>query len=280
MRRFIFAAAVTAAAIMALAASASADVARYQPTATLTVSLDDHPYTHTYTIAWANPCDVGGAFTGTGGIASLDLVESIGGTLVGDDLAFSAVYSTFNEGYTWNESMFAIHWDVAPITTWKNHGQYVKETGGGSEAGQSCLGKPIPYSWSQSGVVASTLAGESVTLPVAGRYQIDVTGTWTNGGYGWVDAEYTNDGAGGYADGFDRNGYLLGPNFGDLMVAGAFVDWGAYDDDHAYSYTGSFTAGALNLGLAVFDGEAGVPLAGWYGDNTGWLDYTITYVGP
>ena len=34
---------------------------------------------------------------------------------------------------------------------------------------------------------------------------------------------------------------LLGPNFGDLMVDGAFVDWGAYSADHAYSYTGSLS---------------------------------------
>ena len=39
-------------------------------------------------------------------------------------------------------------------------------------------------------------------------------------------------------------------------------------------------SGAVNL--AIFDGNSGTKTkdAGWYGDNDGSLDYTITYVGP
>lgn len=292
MRRFILAAAVTAATTIVLAAPASADVARYQTqSATLTADVLGGAYVHTYAIT-INPCD--GTFVGAASAGSVVPDETVTGTLT-DALSidFDGLYPS---GYAWSYTgpltggtgngpdgqtfsvVFALT-NVVATSDWKNHGQYVKATGGGSDAAHSCLGKPIPYSWSQSGTIASTLAGSGVTLPVAGWYRIDVTGTWTNGGYGWVDAEYTNDGAGGYADGFDRNGFLLGPNFGDLMVGGAFVDWGAYSTDHAYSYTGSFAAGALNLALAVFDGEAGVPVAGWYGDNTGSLSYTITFVG-
>jgi hypothetical protein len=97
-----------------------------------------------------------------------------------------------------------------------------------------------------------------------------------NGGYGWVDAEYTDDQAGAYQDGWPG----LGADFGDLMVGGAFVNWGAYDAGHAYSYTGPFSSGSLNLGLAVFDGQGGVPVTGWYADNSGSLAYTVTFVGP
>ena len=287
MRRFILAAAVAAVATIVLAAPASADVARYQ---TQTADVNGGAYVHTYGIT-INPCD--GTFVGAASEGSVIADETVTGTFA-DDLSidFDALYPS---GYAWSyngpltggigngpggqtfDVMFTLH--VTATSNWKNHGQYVKEMGGGSDAAHACIGKPIPYSWSQSGTIASTLAGSSVALPMAGWYRIDVAGTWTNGGYGWVDAEYTDDGAGGYADGFDRNGFLLGPNFGDLRVGGAFVDWGPYSADHAYSYTGSFAAGALDIALSVFDGEAGVPVAGWYGDNTGSLSYTITFVG-
>jgi len=63
------------------------------------------------------------------------------------------------------------------------------------------------------------------------------------------------------------------------MVGGAFVDWGGFNAAHAYSYIGTFGAGALSFNLAVFDGSGGVPNPGWYGDNSGSLAYTITFVG-
>jgi hypothetical protein len=291
MRRIILAAAVTAAAAVVLAAPASADVARYQTqSATLTADVNSGAYVHTYAIT-IDPCD--GSFVGAAVAGSVIAGETVTGTLTNPvTIDFDGLYPS---GYAWSytgpltggtgngpggqtfDVTFTLN--VTGTSTWKNHGQYVKAMGGGSEAAQSCIGKPIPYSWSQSGTIASTLAGTSVTLPVAGWYRLDVAGTWTNGGYGWVDAEYTDNGVGGYADGFDRAPWLLGPNFGDLTVGGAFVDWGAYSPDHTYSYTGSFAAGALNLALGIFDGEAGVPVAGWYGDNTGSLSYTITFVG-
>lgn len=295
MKRWMITAAVAAVASMALAATASADVPRYQTeTATLTVALQG-PHLgkiHTFTVT-RSQCDGSFVGTGSGNSAAGGATETIVGSFVDGNLSFSAVYGTFIPGYTWTydgplsgggaHDSLGGHFDVTASFTvtatsnWKNHGEYVKSQGGGSDAAHSCLGKPIPYSWSASGTIDATAAGTAVTLPVAGEYRIDVSGTWTNGQWGWVDAEYTNDGAGGYADGFDRAGYLLGANFGDLMVGGAFVNWGAYSALHAYSYTGSFAAGALNL--TVFDGEGGVAIPGWYGDNTGGLDYTVTYVG-
>lgn len=294
MRRFFVMTAVAAVGALALAATASAVVPRYQEqSATLTADVLAGSYVHTYTIA-IDPCD--GSFAGTGGIASLGLTETVSGTLSDGYLTidFDALYQGPFAPYAWsytgplsggigygpNGQTFTVAFALANVvatSAWKNHGQYVKAMGGGAEAAQSCLGKPIPYSWSTSGTIAPTMTGATVTLPLAGRYRIDVAGTWTNGQWGWVDAEYTNDGAGGYADGFDRAGYLLGPDFGDLMVGGTFVDWGAYSALHAYSFTGSFAGGPLSL--AVFDGAGGVAVPGWYGDNTGGLDYTITYVG-
>ena len=48
---------------------------------------------------------------------------------------------------------------------------------------------------------------------------------------------------------------------------------------HAYSYAATGLSGAVNL--AVFDGDSNTNTkdAGWYGDNSGSLNYTITYVG-
>jgi hypothetical protein len=120
--------------------------------------------------------------------------------------------------------------------------------------------------------------GSSVSLPLAGHYRIDVSGAWTNSSYGPVDAEYTStDNWTTHEDGFDVLGWNLGPNFGDLRVGGQFVDWGTYNPSHAYSYTAALPAGSLNLG--VFDGQNGQLEPSWYGDNSGSLNYTITYLG-
>ena len=121
-------------------------------------------------------------------------------------------------------------------------------------------------------------AGTSASLPLAGHYRINVSGTWQNASNGPVDAEYTsiNDWA-THEDGFDVGGWNLGPDFGDLTVGGQFVNWGPYNSSHAYSYTAALPAGSLNL--AVFDGQNGQPEPSWYSDNNGSLNYTITYLG-
>jgi hypothetical protein len=301
MKRII--ALIVAAAAMALVAagSASADVPRYQPTATLAVSLTDAQpgNVHTYTITWADPCGTTGAFTGIGYGSTTDLGkyvnETISGTLVGDHLTFTAVYTDFIQGYTWTydgplagpvalggaATGYHATATVESINTYKNHGQYVKVTGG-DDAAHSCIGMPIvsvPFEWSASGTVSATSgAGTDVTLPKPGTYRIDVLGTWVNTPYGQVDAEYAQF-EGAWYDGFDHLsvGWMLGPDFGDLQVNGQFVDWGAYNAAHAYTHAFAFTGTTLNL--AIFDGQNGVQMP-WYGDNTGFLGYTVTYVGP
>ena len=288
MTRFMLAVALAATVAAAFVSSASADVQRYQTqTATLT-AVANGAYVHIYGIT-INPCD--GSFTGLAAAGSVVAGEAVTGTLGASYLTID-VDGLYPSTYAWSYSgpltggvghgpggqTFDVAFTLTNLTTsstWKNHGQYVKAMGGGPVAARSCLGKPIPFSWSQSGTIAPTLAGAAVVLPIAGVYRIDVTGTWTNGGHGWVDAEFTDDGAGGSQDGFPG----IGADFGDLMVGGAFVNWGAFNAGHAYSYTGTFASGELSFNLAVFDGSGGVPTPGWYGDNTGSLAYTITFVG-
>jgi hypothetical protein len=120
-------------------------------------------------------------------------------------------------------------------------------------------------------------AGSTIALPAAGQYTVVVCGTWNNTGHNLADAEYTSqDNWASYAQGYDHSDYQLGPEFADLEVNNAFVNWGAYSASHTYSLSGSF-AGSLNL--SVFDGDSNQgPLAkaaGWYGDNVGSLSADI-----
>jgi hypothetical protein len=162
MKKGIIAVAAAALASLAIAAWASADVQRYQPTATLVVTLTNaQPGNHhTFTITWTNPCGDGGAFTGTGqgSAAAGSPSETISGTLVGDYLTFTSVYSSTSSppGYTYTyagplsggtlggaAAGYTITASVAAINTYKNHGDYVSSQGGGSDAAHSCIGMPI-----------------------------------------------------------------------------------------------------------------------------------------
>jgi hypothetical protein len=160
LKKIILAAALAALASMAVAAFASADVPRYQPTASLVVSLTDAQVGnhHTFTITWTNPCGTDGAFTGTGqgSAAAGGANETISGNLVGDHLTFTAVYTSFIPGYTWSYdgplSGAALGADatgyhatasVAAINSVKNHGDWVSSQGGGSDAAHSCIGMPV-----------------------------------------------------------------------------------------------------------------------------------------
>ncbi len=160
MKKFILALAVATVAVMAVVGSASADVARYQPTASLVVSLTDaQPGNHhTFTITWTNPCGTDGAFSGTGqgSPEAGGATETITGTLVGDHLTFTAIYTSFIPGYTWSydgplsgaalgDSATGYHANatVTAINSVKNHGDYVSSQGGGSDAAHSCIGMPI-----------------------------------------------------------------------------------------------------------------------------------------
>jgi hypothetical protein len=86
---------------------------------------------------------------------------------------------------------------------------------------------------------SAAINGATAALPTGlnGNYRINVSGTWTNGSNGIVDAEYTSDDSWATSiNGYNRNGFNLGEGFGDVQVNGGFVGWGASNSDHAYSY--------------------------------------------
>jgi hypothetical protein len=118
---------------------------------------------------------------------------------------------------------------------------------------------------------ASSPVGSTAALPFPAQYRIVISGTWTNTGDNWLDAEYASTPT-GHQDGWDG----LGADFGDTQIDGAFVDWGAFDPGHSYSRTGSF---GRSVNLSVFVGVGGTRMPAWYADNRGSLSYSITYVG-
>ena len=82
-----------------------------------------------------------------------------------------------------------------------------------------------------------------------------------------------------HQQGYDIDPCFLGEGFGDVQVNGSFVDWGAFSASHAYGLSTTLS-GSVNL--AVFDGDSNTNSeghAGWYGDNSGSLNYTVTYLG-
>lgn len=147
----------------------------------------------------------------------------------------------------------------------------------GSTVYNVCVYLAAPQAITSGSVDSTSPDGSTAALPVNGRYRVDASGTWANTSHGLVDAEYNNgDNTATWQDGWPG----LGADFGDLQVNSAFVNWGAYNDQHAYSTSISGSSVKLN----VFDGDASDPLnpvlnTGWYGDNAGSLSYTVTYTG-
>lgn len=129
---------------------------------------------------------------------------------------------------------------------------------------------------------AAPAGTDTVAMPLGGQFKVCVDGTWANrGGLDSIDAEYiSQDGWLTYTNGLpagDPYAYL-GADFGDVQVDNAFVDWGAFNTAHHYCMTQHVDNGA-SLNLSVFDGDAGVKNASWYGDNVGMLSYTVKYMG-
>lgn len=173
MRKFITAG--MAIAMLAIPAVASADVPRYQTqdaTFTMTQPADaynqwNNVWRHDFKVH-VNPCD--GAFTGTGiqtghdsnGPYTADW--KIAGTFLADNkVTFTA---TRKDNLVLKLDNAPMGNDVATIATlnvstpqpieekvtapvfsntsnYKNHGEYVKAMGGGSDAAHSCIGMPL-----------------------------------------------------------------------------------------------------------------------------------------
>ena len=135
-----------------------------------------------------------------------------------------------------------------------------------------------------SGTINSAeLNGSTATLPTGldgKHFRIDVSGTYANSNLNFADAEYTSidDTWVTPQDGYNIAPWFLGEGFGDVQVNGSFVNWGGFNLLHAYSLSTTLF-GSVNL--AVFDGDSATNFkeAGWYGDNVGSLNYTVTYLG-
>lgn len=276
--------------------AAGGSVPRYQfRTATLTANVNSGAYIHTYTIT-LNPCD--GSFTGTAAAGSVVPGETIDGSFSNAyiDINSDALYPN---GYAWtydgplsggtgygpNGQTFTVSFsltNVANSSTFTNHGDFVSQQPDKNDAAHSCIGMPLPHSWSASGTVdSSSPVGTTITLPdtATGIYLIQMSGYWLNTPHGEVDAQY-NNGDNGVQNGawtFVQEGWpTIAPDWGRVLVNGADVDWGAYANTHTYSIVMPL-AGSATLQMGVNDGPG--PLS-WYSDNVGSLSYTITYLQP
>jgi hypothetical protein len=171
MRKSLIAAAVAAVSLGSLAVPAlsSASVARYQTeTATLTTTLTNFGFVHTFHIT-VNPCD--STFSGTGSSYQPSeggtVVEKINGTLNSDGTVnFKSTYQSNGifPGYQWGVTNAPVDGTTptdltdtmneqgvhtvstlnnVSLSTYKNHGDYVSSQGGGDDAAHSCIGMPI-----------------------------------------------------------------------------------------------------------------------------------------
>jgi hypothetical protein len=109
-------------------------------------------------------------------------------------------------------------------------------------------------------------------------YLLVASGAWQNGNLNLADTAYASvDNWTTYMQGYHIAPYSLGPNEFQLQVNGAFVNWGAYQPTHQYSYL--YTGVGSPVSLMVFDGDSTVSPAqandSWYGDNSGSLAVNV-----
>ena len=176
MRKLITAAlAMSALAALVVPSLASADVARYQTqTATFTATQPygvnhqfDHVWTHTITVN-VNPCEntFDGTATITGANGEQPPTEHWTGTFGNGTISYSMTRSdtagtadlvngvtdgtTINHpttsvpnGYVDQVDMKITSPQFSNTSNFKNHGEYVSQQGGGSDAAHSCIGMPI-----------------------------------------------------------------------------------------------------------------------------------------
>jgi hypothetical protein len=153
--RLVIVLAVLAVLVGALSATAGADVERYQvETRTYQIAVLN-TYIHNYTVV-VNPCDGSITIDGATQAGWYYTEETVTGTLVNEIISFTSVYDgPYNTGYTWYGSfdidggalsgMYSgtVTLTGTSVTDYRNHGQYVKEMGGGYDPAHSCIGMPL-----------------------------------------------------------------------------------------------------------------------------------------
>ncbi len=117
-------------------------------------------------------------------------------------------------------------------------------------------------------------SNSTVSLDPDSLYRFNVSGTWQNNVFNTADAQYmSTNGWSTYSEGWPG----LGSNEFKLQVNDGFVNWGAYNPNHDYSYYTVGTGSTVNF--RIFDGNSAVanpqPSLGWYGDNSGYLTVNI-----
>ncbi len=118
----------------------------------------------------------------------------------------------------------------------------------------------------------------STTLADGQTYLLVSSGTWQNGGINVADTAYASvDNWSTYMQGYHIGSAQLGYGEFQLRVGGSFVDWGAYQPSHRYSYL--YTGTGQPLSLMVFDGNSSssspAPDPSWCGDNSGSLSVNV-----
>lgn len=253
---------------------ASAAPPKWDMTGTYTIQyfLGGGEYDHTDTITVTSFGDPTESFSGTGYYnPDHSYTETISGTLTGDDLAFTVVYTGTNAGYT-----------VNAVGTVANDGSLSgTATGPGQNFTWTAVGKARPFGFTAScsvGTFVSSIGG-TVNLATAPghRYEITANGTYYAGGNGLydirADAEYSQDRA-QFAAGDPWtalvNGYP-GATLLDLVVDGQGVDWGDYNPEHIYTLEQVAADGALSFAFNIDDS--------YPSNNTGGLCVSLADLG-
>jgi len=231
-----------------------------------------------------------GDFTGTG-FYNPDPVNypwNITGNVSGSALTFTIVYGgTGNPGYTLH-GVGTIALDGSISGTVDNNCQTFSMPAGTATAIAAPAACPVGTIQSSSPVEtvsvnsASSAPTSSIGSLASGmNYLLVASGIWQNNNINSADAEYASvDNWNTVMDGYNINPYFLGAGEFDLQVNGTFIDWGAYNTAHTYSYLYAGTGSPVNF--LVFDGDSNVSQInqGWYGDNTGSLSVNIYSCDP
>ena len=137
-------------------AAAGGAVQRYQTTTTSYQVMVLGTYEHDYTVT-TNPCDGSISITGSTPTSSgYYTTETVTGTQSNGVISFASTYDgPYNPGYSYSGSFpvggGALSGDytgtvtqtATSSTTYANHGQFVSDSGGGSDAAHSCIGMPV-----------------------------------------------------------------------------------------------------------------------------------------